>query len=50
MTPGHCTVQEGLSMVSCREGITCHIRGHVNCGDEHSQATFDQRKVTGTTR
>ena len=23
MTPGHRTVQEGLSMVSCREGITC---------------------------
>ena len=23
--------------------------GHVNCGDEHSQATFDQGKVTGTT-
>ena len=22
VTPGHCTVQEGLSMVSCREGIT----------------------------
>ena len=23
MTPRHHTVQEGLSMVSCREGITC---------------------------
>ena len=30
-------------------GLLEKAKGHVSCGDENSQATFDQRKLTGTT-